>query len=248
MKRIVYLSLLLALPFLLHADNRGRNRLNGKWISPYYNTQIKIRVKRHEIKVRGLSRRGWTYFTPIRRNVFEDCRGNRIRLKNIHELVYVNRFRGERIRFVKRGHRNHNHVCNSRCNIDHDFFAYPDYDGWGHGQGDGYYEDWGYGDGFRDRGRNENRNRNGSFSSNNRMDGEYFVRELDEYVTINSTRNGLRAKRKDGKWVNYSQNRYRKNEYVDKNGNKYLVRSDGDITWKSKNGNISLNLQKKRRF
>ena len=116
MKRMIYLSLLFVIPFFLHADH-GRNRLNGKWISPYFDTQIRIKVKRHEIKVKGLSRRGWTYFTPVRRNVFEDCNGNRIRIRNIHELVYVNRYRGERIRFIKKGHRRNNHICNSTCSV-----------------------------------------------------------------------------------------------------------------------------------
>ena len=122
MKRMLYLCLLLVIPLILQADH-GRKRLNGKWINPYFNKTIKVKVKRHEIKVKGLSRRGWTYFTPIRRNVFEDCNGNRIKIQNIHQLVYINRFRGERIRFIKKGHRHHNHTCNSRCAIGDDFFT-----------------------------------------------------------------------------------------------------------------------------
>lgn len=244
MKRILYLSLLLVIPFFLHADH-GRNRINGKWISPYFDTQIKIKVKRHELKVKGLSRRGWTYFIPVRRNVFEDCNGNQIRIKNIHDLVYINRYRGERIRFVKKGHNHHNHNCNSRCSIGEDYFSYQgqqnNYDNY---YGDGYYDDWGYDDnerGYRDRRNRGSQDRN---YSNSRLDGRYHVREIDEYVTLNRTRNGIKAKRGNGNWVEYTQNRYRKNEYIDRQGNKYLVRSDGDITWKSKNGKISFNLQK----
>lgn len=241
MKRIFYLSLLLTIPFLLHADH-GRKRLNGKWISPYFDTQIKIKVKRHELKVKGLSTRGWTYFTPIRRNVFEDCVGNRIKLKNMHELVYINRYRGERIRFVKKGHNHHNHHCSSACNVGHDFFTYQDYGDYYGDYGGGYYSDYDYEyDGWRDRDNRGDRDRR---YSTNRLDGKYHVREIDEYVTLNRTRDGLKARRGNSDWVYYRQNRYRKNEYIDNRGNKYLVRSNGDITWLSKNGKVSLNLQR----
>ncbi len=242
MKRILYLSLLLVIPFLLHADH-GRNRLNGKWISPYFNKQIKIKVKRHEVKVKGLTRYGWTYFTPIRRNVFEDCSGNRIRINNIHDLVYTNRYRGERIKFVKKGHNHHNHTCNSGCSIGDDYFSYSNYN---NDYFDDYYEDDYYNDeSYSDDDwiyKSSRSNRNNY--SNSRFDGRYHVREIDEYVTLSKTRYGLKARRGNSNWVEYTQNRYRKNEYIDKRGNKYLVRSNGDILWKSKDKKVSLNLQK----
>jgi len=243
MKRILYLSLLLVIPFILQADH-GRDKLNGKWISPHFDTQIKIKVKRHEIKVKGLSRNGWTYFTPVRRNVFEDCSGNRIKIKSIHDLVYINRYRGERIRFVKKGHNHNNHTCNSGCAIGDDYFAGS---GYNDDYNDNYYSyynnDWHNGDYYGDRNRRKNRNRNNSYSSS-RFNGQYHVREIDEYVMLNRTRYGLKAKRGNKDWVEYTQNRNRKNEYVDRKGNKYLVRSNGDITWKSKDGTVSLNLNK----
>lgn len=246
MKRIIYLSLLLVIPFFLHADH-GRNRLNGNWISPYFDSQIKIKVKKHEIKVKGLSRNGWTYFAPINRNVFEDRNGNRFRIKNVHDLVYVNRYRGERIKFVKKGHKHRNHICNSRCAIGNDYFTFFGSD---NNHYDNYSSSWSYNDGYADwRNNNQGGNRgnnhnNGNRYANSRFDGRYHVREIDEYVTLNSTRNGLRAKKGNKKWVEYTQNRYRKNEYVDNKGNKYLIRSNGDITWKSRDGKVSLNLQK----
>lgn len=249
MKRILYLSLLLVIPFLVQADH-GRNRLNGKWVSLYFNKTIKVKVKRHEIKIKGLRGRGWTYFTPIRRNVFEDCSGNRIKVKSIHDMVYIDRYRGERIRFVKKGHRHHNHTCNSQCSIGDDYFGsfsgynnyYDDY------YEDDYYDNWG----DRDRGKKNNRgkrkNRNKLYSDDgffgNSLNGKYHVREIDEYVTINRTRHGLKARKGNGNWIEYTQNRNRKNEYVDQNGNKYLVRSDNDLTWKNRNGTVSLNLKK----
>lgn len=247
MKRIIYLSLLLMVPFFIHADH-GRKRLNGKWISPYFNTQIKVRVKRYEVKVKGLSRRGWISFTPIRRNVFEDCNGNRLRIKNIHEMVYVNRFRNERIRFVKKGHVHHNHHCDSRCSIGHDYFGDFGYDS--HHQdtyyddyyNDRYDDDWRYFDNRDRRPRRGNRDNRDLF--NNRLSGQYYVREINEYISVNQTRNGLKAKRGNGKWVHYTQNRNRKNEYVDKKGNRYIVRSENEITWKNRSGTVSLNLKK----
>lgn len=246
MKRMLYLCLLLVVPLILQADH-GRKRLNGKWINPYFNKTIKVKVKRHEIKVKGLSRRGWTYFTPIRRNVFEDCNGNRIKIKNIHQLVYINRYRGERIRFTKKGHSHRNHTCNSRCAIGDDFFTFSD-----HGNGTYYDDDYDdfYGDFYGDSwgNRNNRRNRNNRHGLDNfyhdSFNGQYHVRELDEYITITRTSYGLKAKRGNGNWVKYTQNRNRKNEYIDNKGNRYLVRSDGQLTWKNRNGTVSLNLKK----
>ena len=267
MKRILYLSLLLVVPFFLHADH-GRNKLNGKWISPYFDTEIKLKVKRHEVKVKGLSRNGWTIFTPVRRNVFEDCSGNRIKINSIHDLVYVNRYRGERIRFVKKGHNHHNHTCNSGCSIGDDYFSYSNnndyYGGGGYNDngyngnggnynnggsgyngngGNDYYNDWGNDDSWGYGNRKGDRYRTKDHLDN-RFDGKYHVREINQYVTLNRTRNGLRAKRGNSQWVNYTQNRNRKNEYIDQKGNKYLMRSNGDITWKSRDGDVSLNLKK----
>lgn len=247
MKRILYLSLLLIIPFLVHAEH-GRNQLNGKWISTYFNKTIKVKVKRHEVKIKGLTGRGWTYFTPIRRNVFEDCSGNRVKINNIHDLVYVNRRRGLRIQFVKKGHNHNNHVCNSRCSIGDDYFGnyggnnyYDDY------YGDDYYDDWDYGSRNNRNNRGHRNNRNSKSDKGfytNGLSGKYHVREIDEYITIDNTRYGLKAKRGNGNWVEYTQNRNRKNEYVDKKGNRYLIRSDDALTWKNRKGTISLNLTK----
>jgi len=241
MKRLIYLSLLLTIPFFLHAEH-GRDRLSGKWISPYFDTQIRLKINRHEIRVKGLSRRGWTYFTPIRRNVFEDCSGNTIRINNVHDLVYINRYRGERIRFVKKGHIHRNHTCNSRCAVGNDYFSYSQYSGYGDSY---YYDDYNNrsNEGWGDR-RENNRNDAINNYSNSRLNGRYHVREIDDYVTLNKTRYGLKAKRGNDNWVEYTQNRNRKNEYVDNRGNKYLVRSDSEITWKSRDGKVSLNLKK----
>ena len=116
MKRILHFSLLLLVPFLLNADH-GRDRLNGKWISPYFDKQIRLKVKRHEIKIKGIDHRGWTIFQPIGRNRFEDCDGNTVRINNIHDMLYRS-ICGERIKFVKKGHIHHNHLCNNSCNIN----------------------------------------------------------------------------------------------------------------------------------
>ena len=168
-------------------------------------------------------------------------------------MVYMNRRSGERIRFVKKGHNHHNHVCNSRCSIGDDYFGH-----YGHSNNhdnyngddyyDDYYDDWGddsWGDRNK-RGKRNNRNRNNTYDGayNDGLNGKYHVREIDEYISINRTRYGLKAKRGNGAWVDYTQNRNRKNEYIDKKGNKYIVRSDNDLIWKNKTGAVSLNLKK----
>lgn len=246
MKRIMYLCLLIAIPFLIHADH-GRNQLNGRWISPYFNKQIKVKVKRNEIRVKGLSNRRWTSFTAIRWNVFEDCDGNRIKINNIHDLVYINRYLGKHIHFVKKGHIHQNHVCNARCSIRYDYFS-PHGNGFNNTFEDNYFDDWdddswGNFGGRKNKGSFDQEDRKFRFN-NNGFSGKYHVREIDEYITIKRTNSGLKAKRGNGNWINYKQNRNRKNEYIDSKGNKYLVRSENEITWKNKNGTVSLNLKK----
>jgi len=253
MKRIIYLSLLLVIPFLVNADHR-RERLNGKWISPYHGKEIKVKVDRHDVRIKNLTRRGWSTFRPGRKGKFIDIRGNEIRINNFHQLTYRSNCGTERIRFVKKGHNHHNHVCNRSCGIGHGFFYYSNGNGGHDNDRYGGYLDYGSYDRY-DRyndhnGYSSNNRRNDSWSNRsekratNRINGRYYVREINEYVVIEDTRNGLRAKRGNQDWVNYNQNNYRKNEYLDQKGNRYQVRSDGSIFWKNKSGSTTLNLNK----
>jgi len=52
MKRIIYLSLLLVIPFLLKADGYDRQLLNGKWFNPDNGDRIRLKVKRSSIRVK----------------------------------------------------------------------------------------------------------------------------------------------------------------------------------------------------
>jgi hypothetical protein len=239
MKTIFYVCVLLAVPFLIHADH-GREILNGKWISPLLNKKIDVKVRRSEVKIKGLTTRGWSTFISTGCGVFEDCDGNRIRINNIHDLVYTNRFHGTRIRFTKKGHVHANHSCTTKCSLRNDFFSYSNYDY-------GYYEeryDKYNTSHFRD-GNNDWSDRNEPvLYPDHQFDGRYHVREIDEYVILNKTRTGLKARRGNQNWTEYTQNRFRKNEYIDGKGNKFLVRSDGSLTWRSMDGNVSLNLSK----
>jgi len=242
MRRIIYLSLLLVIPFLVKADH-GRNSLNGKWISPFHGSQIKLKVKRSKIRVKNLTRRGWTTFRPAQRGTFYDQDGNMIRLRNRHELIYRSNCSSNRVRFVKKGHNHHNHNCSSACSIGYDFFDYDE-----RNQADDYYgnfDDNGWNQQYDDYGYNRNRNTYQSADirgTSSRIDGKYYVREIDEVVVIRRTNDGLRAKRGNRDWVYYRQNRLRKNEYVDISGNTYLVRSDGSVRWRSRSGKVTLNL------
>jgi len=257
MKRIMYLSLLLIIPFLAIADH-GRDKLNGKWISPYTGQVIKLKVRRDHIKVKGLSRRGWTTYDIIGRHTFEDRNGNLIHLRNLHDLIYKERYRRKRIKFVKKGHLHHNHNCGSGCNIGNDYFFFRDnnsctadsdygYSSWttykrhddyyGGRRGD-TYDDYREGRGDRDYYDDYHDDRSRSSIPN----GRYFAREIDEYIEIRSTRSGLKARRSGRDWVEYRQNRYRKNEYVDNRGNTYITLSDGSLQWKKRIGGATINL------
>ncbi|MEE9440138.1 MAG: hypothetical protein V3V14_14125 [Saprospiraceae bacterium] len=255
MKKIMYLSLLLFVPYFLSAGH-GRDRLNGKWVNTVFNQTIKIKVKRDYIKVKGLSHhhRHWVEFTPIGRSTFEDCDGNTIHIKSIHDIVYTNRRYHERTRFTKKNHHHHGHFCGSGCRIENDYFNYNscevysnntfygnnehynnyNYDGYNNG----HYDEYTIEDTYKTR-----RPKNNRFNKySNPLSGTYYVREIDEYVTLKISNRGLKAKRANGNWVYYNQNRYRKNEYLDKNGNKYLILNNGNIKWKSQDESISLNL------
>ncbi|MFT4536351.1 MAG: hypothetical protein ACJA1A_001624 [Saprospiraceae bacterium] len=246
MTRLIYLSLLVVIPFLVTAEH-GRDRLNGKWISPFHGNVIRVKVKRDKVRVKNLTRTGWTTFRPARRGKFVDRNGNSIQIKNIHEMIYRSNCGDERIRFVKKGHVHHHHVCNSNCGIGQDYFSY--HDNYGHYGSDNNNESYSGYDGYNAyNGYSENRpdrwaNRDDERSTRN-ISGRYFVREIDDFVVIENTRNGLKARRGNLDWVKYRQNRYRKNEYIDSKGNKYNVRSDGSIFWKNKSGTNSLNLTK----
>lgn len=253
MKRIIYLSLLLVIPFLVTADH-VRDRINGKWISPFHGKVIKVKVKRHEVRIKNLTRNGWSTFRPTRRGKFIDRHGNSIRIKNVHELTYRSNCGDQRIRFVKKGHVHHNHVCNSACGINREYFTYQNGDNiynheYGNYSSNDSYDDYENNDYGRNSGYTNNQedrwsNRNDNRSNSQRLQGRYFVREINEYVIIEDTRYGIRAKRGNREWVNYRQNRNRKNEYLDSKGNRYNVRSDKSLYWKNKSGSISLNLTK----
>jgi hypothetical protein len=233
MKRIIYLSLLFAIPFLASAEHR-RSYLNGKWINPYHGQQIKLKVKHNRIRVKNLASRGWETFRIQNNGLFVDKFGNTIRIRNIHELTFRSNYGRERIRFVKKEHVLHNHQCGPRCSIDGSFYI----------------------DELNDVYRYDRNNRSNDYYSNSRRSerdiirpnrgirGRYFIRELDEYVTLEDTRDGLRARRGNQDWINYKQNRNRKNEFLDRNGNKYRLKSDGRIVWKNRSETVTLNLSK----
>ena len=238
MRDILYLSLMLLLPSFLIA-NHGRDQLNGKWISPYHGQQIKLKVKRNRIRVKNLTSRNWSTFRPTRTGLFVDRNGNRIRIQNVHELIFRSSCGTERITFVKNDHNHHNHFCTDRCTFENAHFSYRDvvpYEEYQNHTDQRYNEVYDRNDRWY--------NRSGQ-NSNGQLSGRYYVREIDEYVTIEGTRDGLRARRGDRDWVTYRQNRNRKNEYVDTDGNRYLVKSEGRIVWKNRTGTVTLNFSKR---
>jgi|GEM_PF-6800208 len=243
MKRIIYLSLLLVIPFLLKADGYDRQLLNGKWFNPDNGDRIRLKVKRSSIRVKNLTRRDWVKFRKVGRRKFMDRAGNTIKLKNRHKLVFRSACGNRRHVFFKKNSYHQGHTCGQGCGFDQgnhgtSYYSHTDYgDDYG-----GYYSDRNYGN---DR-QSEYYN---SWSyderdARNDLSGQYYVREIDETVVIRMTNTGLKAKR-NGKWVQYNQNRYRKNEYKDLRGNTYHVRNDRSLVWRSRNGDVKLNLRKR---
>ena len=73
----------------------------------------------------------------------------------------------------------------------------------------------------------------------------YYVRELDEYVQIQQTATGLRARRVGGKWITYRQHQWKPTESVDANGNVYRRLPGGDLKWFSRDGLVSYSLSRR---
>ena len=103
------------------------------------------------------------------------------------------------------------------------------------------------------RGNNYNNDYNyDSYSrdNNNRRDidylsGEYFAREIDQYISINRTAEGLRARIGNGKWVSFRQSATNSDQYVDHRGNTYRLRNDGSLRYVSYDREIIINLSKR---
>jgi len=75
----------------------------------------------------------------------------------------------------------------------------------------------------------------------------YYVRELNETIYLQTRGDQLRAKRQGGEWVYYSQNPYRKNEYRDYRGNRYIISGSESYTWVSNAGGDVLHMTNNRR-
>jgi len=148
MKRILYLSLLLVIPFLAKADGYDRALLNGRWINPDNGDRIRLKTKRSSIKVKNLTRRDWVKFRKVGRRTFMDRQGNTIKLRNRHKLVFRSACGTRRHVFFKNDGYHRGHTCDHACGFGHGnygttYYGERDYgDDYG-----GYYSDRNYGDG-----------------------------------------------------------------------------------------------------
>lgn len=244
MKFILHISLLLLVPFLAIAEGRP-HALDGIWIDSWHDTKIKVRENHRTIEIKGLQSRGWTTFRVDRRGRYKDRIGNTIEINNIHNLEYRSVCGRERIRFNKKGHSHNRHRCTRAC----DYNATSNH----------YSSSWSYGNNHNENRRDNSRiemQGNTRYSNSARDDSyrsgyddedseRYFVREIDEYIDIRRSNTEIRAKRQGGDWVTYRQNRLRKNQYLDQNGNSYLEGYGGALTWISKSEKVRLNLTKK---
>ncbi len=277
MKRILQLMVLVLLPYLAKADHRHSPLNGYWYNSTHHisvrlhakRTYIKVKGLR-----RTFFRR-WLIYRPIDYNVFKNRYGDIIILKSLHHFVFIDFRNGSRLHFIRKGFFHHH--CTSACHIGYDYFEYDtygDYGSCGHYGGWDESDEWGYPYGYDGeygtswydneydtswyddddyvyRGKKNNnhpkrqnykkRQKSASFG------GQYYVREIDEYVTLIPTQEGLKARRKNGEWVKYKRSGKDRNNYVDSKGNKYVIDSPKNIKWIGKSGEVILNLSKKKK-
>lgn len=74
---------------------------------------------------------------------------------------------------------------------------------------------------------------------------QFYVHILNEYIDVRYENNLLFARRYGGDWSKYIQNPYRKNEYIDNQGNRYIRDSKGNLSWTRSDGQIDLYLERR---
>lgn len=199
------LHLLFLLPIALLAS--PVSHYDGWYEDVYSGETIEVDVRKRSIKVRGLCGDRWVKFRPTYgTNEYVDRRGNRLRLRANREIVYFDRRDWQRRRFVRLGWgRDGRGSCDARPRDRYD----GDY---------GYY----------DRNQYEDR-----FTM--RLEGRWRADLIRDYVYIEETRNGIRAKiGRDGRWTNYTVSRYNARKYVDDRGNVLLINGDQSLTWQGR--------------
>jgi len=226
MIRLLHIIILALIPILLIGSQPSENykdRLEGRWFETWNGHEIKVKEKRYGLKIKGINgHRKWTKFDHVRNNKFRDCDNNLIRIHSSNFLTYVSscgRYKSEYRRGNSGRHNNyfgHSQCLNPSVSYEEEYIE--------------YYQPRTY----------ERQDRNLSRRE------RFHVRELDEYIDIEFTSYGLRARRSERDWVEYKQNRYRKNEFKDHRGNRYIRLDDRTFRWKNKHGDRSLILSKRR--
>jgi hypothetical protein len=223
MRNFILSFAMLVLPYLVFANDSGREDLSGNWYSKCISESIKIKERRDVLIVKGLGDCNNTQvFERINRKSYVDNDGNLLIADKCNVLVFI----------PNRG-RHHREIVFEKRNNDH-------HDAWFNNDDDDHYD--------RNRGKkhgswNEDRYSNDSYGQGQPYEGKWNNYEKsvtgtwdagfrDKSIAIIDTRDGLKAKFSGTtKWVDYVQSRQNPYEFIDNKGNKYIFKGDGKASW-----------------
>lgn len=199
--------------------------LDGRWLNHKYGKKIKVKSHNHSIKVKNLTSNGWAKFYPIGNRRFEDRRGNRIKLINDHTIRFTQRHRRASLTFYRESYNHYNghnysgHTCGNACSSGCTYHERYSHDN------NGYY----------------------TYPSNTSVSGIWESHRLNLDVKIERTNSGLRAKIiGETGWKYYDQYERNLNEFIDRDGNRYVRESNNELVWYPADDRLAvINLRRK---
>ena len=244
---------MLSLLFLTFSNTEARHRfdfLEGKFTSPQFGDQVRIKAIRGGIKVKGLNRtRGWLRFYTRRGSLLRPEYGRgMIEVVGPHRIILKRNRSSRGIHFVKKPRKGlvcNMSCCSSRWN-QRDRNRYDRYDRRGYDDrfdyydGYGQYDDYYYDDKLDRRNNRDRRSRDFSFNLEPYL-GEWYSNELRKLVIIEkSGSNEIRARVSGSqRWTIYRLNG---RQWEDDRGNTYTLESNDVLVWRKRNGKEVLRL------
>ncbi len=231
MKNTIAILGLLLFPFIASANF---SLDDGKYYNRSLDKRVKINCTNNSIHIKNLVSYDWRKFKRRGHRLFEDRHGNRIRVIGPNTFEFNSR-RTHRVLVFQRVSFGDRVACSISCGpgcgaCGGDFRPAPP-----------VYDD------YRDYGSSQGRP-NRPYSSNSGLEGVWSNSRYNSDVIIERTNEGLRAKiiGSNREWTYYRQDSYDKKEYYDNRGNRYVVRSPGELVWYPKEGGSAITMRKLR--
>lgn len=220
MRNLILSFAMLVLPFLVFANDIGRQDLTGNWYSKCISETIKIKEKRDVLIVKGLGDcNGIEVFERINKRSYADRVGNLLIVDKCDVLV-----------FIPNKGRRHKEIIFEKTRNDRN--------AWFNNDDDQYDRESNHGNRNHDRYGNGSNGQQGQPSDNRwnnyerGVTGTWDAGFKEKTIAMIDTRDGLKAKFSGtSKWVDYVQSRQNPYEFVDAKGNKYIFNGQGSASW-----------------